>query len=782
MGKQHMVIYQPSGRRGMVEEGRTIKDASRDFGVDIESICGEKQTCGKCLVRVEEGFFERFGIESHSSHCGPLTASEQRFFTKRKRDPANYRLSCVAPVLGDVLVFVPEETRAGKQIVRKTARDIAITLNPAARRYYVELTPPSLHDALGDWERLQAELEARFGLTGLRADVDVVRGLAATLRQGEWKASVTVWNPAGRLEGTKPAPGGEVIKVEPGYNEQIVGLAVDIGTTTVAGYLCDLGSGQLVATESMMNPQVTYGEDVMARITYCMTNPDGLTTLNKAIVDGLSQIAKKATKQVGLKPEDIVETVLVGNTAMHHILLNIYPEPIGKSPFAPTLHHSIDLKARDMGLKIWPSANVHVLPIEAGFVGADNVGVLIAEEPYNQDQQLLIIDIGTNGEMVMGNRHRLISSSCATGPAFEGAHIKFGMRAAPGAIEKLQIDPETLEVRFKNIGQEKWSDEMPKEEIQAKGLCGSGIMDVAAQLWLAGIIEPNGRFVTDLDHPRSREAEKGYEFVVAWAEETSIGQDITVNVDDIRAIQLAKAAMYMGAKVMMHTLGIEKVDKVILAGAFGSYIDKVESMAMGLFPDCDLADVYSVGNAAGDGARIALLNVEKRVEANLIARQVQYTELSIHPDFQEHFVAAMPFPHGRDEFPHLADKFAQAQAARLTRFLRRVARFADLPSDTLHQMARATQERKIKRREVIYDRMAPTSHVYVIKKGKVGLFKQNGEAEEALGEFGGGALIGEEALNDGQPYAATARALAATEILEIPCDLPGLRNLAPQTA
>jgi uncharacterized 2Fe-2S/4Fe-4S cluster protein (DUF4445 family) len=782
MGKQHLVIFQPSGRRGLVDEGTTIKEASRGLGVDIESICGEKQTCGKCLVRVEEGFFERFGIESHSSHCGPLTASEQRFFTKRKRDPANFRLSCVAPVLGDLLVFVPEETRAGKQIIRKTARDIAITLNPAARRYYVELTPPSLHDALGDWERLQAELEARFGLQALRADFEVLRGLAATLRQSEWKVSVTIWNPGGKSETGDLPPGGEVIKVEPGYNEQIVGLAVDIGTTTVAGYLCDLGSGQLLATESMMNPQVTYGEDVMARITYCMTNPGGLATLNKAIVDGLGQIAKNATKQVGLKPEDIVEAVLVGNTAMHHILLNIYPEPIGKAPFAPTLHHSVDVKAREMDLKIWPSANVHVLPIEAGFVGADNVGVLIAEEPYNQDQQLLIIDIGTNGEMVMGNRQRLISSSCATGPAFEGAHIKFGMRAAPGAIEKLSIHPETLEVRFKTIGQEKWSDELPKEEIQAKGLCGSGIMDMAAQLWMAGIIEPSGRFVTDLDHPRSREGEKGYEFVIAWADETSIGHDITCNVDDIRAIQLAKAAMYMGAKVMMLALGIEKVDKVILAGAFGSYIDKTESMAMGLFPDCDLADVYSVGNAAGDGARIALLNVDKRVEANRIARQVQYTELSIHPDFQDHFVAAMAFPHGRDEFPHLADKFAQARAGRLVRLLRRVPRFAELPGDTLYQMATAAQERRIKRREVIFDATTPTTFAYVVRQGKVGLFRQNGEAEETLGEFGGGALIGEEALSDGQPYAATARALAATELLAIPSDLPQLRNAAPPRA
>src|SRR3972149_244782 len=273
---------------------------------------------------------------------------------------------------------------------------------------------------------------------------------------------------------------------------------------------------------------------------------------------------------------------------------------------------------------------------------------------------------------------QLISSSCATGPAFEGAHIRFGMRAAPGAIEKVRIDPETLEVRYKTIGEERWSDELPKEQIQAKGLCGSGIMDVAAGLLLGGNIETSGNFVTDLDHPRSRQGEKGYEFVIAWADETSIGQDITVNVDDVRAIQLAKAAMYMGAKVMMRTLGITAVDKVILAGAFGSYIDKVESMAMGLFSDCDLDSVYAVGNAAGDGARMALLNVDKRVEANRIARQVEYTELSVHPDFPDEFVAAMPFPHGRDTFPHPAEVFAKARQGRLLRLLRRAPSLAGL--------------------------------------------------------------------------------------------------------
>jgi len=284
-------------------------------------------------------------------------------------------------------------------------------------------------------------------------------------------------------------------------------------------------------------------------------------------------------------------------------------------------------------------------------VGADNVGVLIAEEPYNRDDMMLVIDIGTNGELVLGNKEKLISSSCATGPAFEGAHIKFGMRAAPGAIERVQIDPETKEPRYKVIGKEQWSDEL--KDIGARGLCGSGIIDVVAQMYATGVILRNGRLNAELDSARMREGEDGLEYVLVSADETAIGQDIVVNQGDIRAVQLAKGAMYAGAKLMMRRLGIEKLDRVILAGAFGTYIDSTQAMIMGLFPDCDLEKVYAVGNAAGDGARIALLNVDKRTEANAIAREVEYVELTVEKDFERQFAQAMYFPHMKDKFPHL---------------------------------------------------------------------------------------------------------------------------------
>jgi uncharacterized 2Fe-2S/4Fe-4S cluster protein (DUF4445 family) len=313
---------------------------------------------------------------------------------------------------------------------------------------------------------------------------------------------------------------------------------------------------------------------------------------------------------------------------MHHVFLGIYLEYLGRAPFPPALHESIDVKARELGLGLAEGAYVHVLPIEAGFVGADNVGVLIAEEPYNQDEMVLIIDIGTNGELVMGNRDKLISSSCATGPAFEGAHMQYGMRAAPGAIEKIKIDPVTKEVLFKVIGAEDWNTEL--EEVNAKGICGSGI-----------------------NTPRFKVTEEGPEFVIAWARETSIGKDITISLGDVRAVQLAKGAMYIGAKIMMQRLGIDSLDKVMLAGAFGSYIDKESAMIIGLFPDCELENVYAVGNAAGDGARLALLNSDKRTEANQIARQVEYVELTVEPGFERGFAEAMYFPHMKDEFVSL---------------------------------------------------------------------------------------------------------------------------------
>jgi len=638
------VIFQPSGRRGEVEKGQTVLQAGRDLGVDIEAICGEKRTCGKCKVRVEDGFFERYGVTSSMENVSAWRPVEEKFINGERREEG-YRLSCTAKVEGDLVVFVPEESRSAGQVVRKAVTDRLIEVSPSVHTYYVEMESPTLHDPLGDYERVCAALKEQHGLDRPELDYRVLLGMPKTLRDAEWKVSVSIWT---------GGSAAEIIRVQPGKVDQSIGLAVDVGTTTVAAYLCDLGTGEVLGTDSMMNPQVSYGEDVMSRITYTMSHDDGIKKLQDVIIEGINTIAARVTEAAGCKPDDILDMAVVFNTAMHHCFLGIDPEPLGLSPYAPALHHSINVKARDLKIDFAPGAYVFVLPNEAGFVGADNVGVLIAEEPYNKDDRCLIIDIGTNGELIMGNKDELISSSCATGPALEGAHIRFGMRAAPGAIERIYVNPETKEPRYKVIGKEEWSDEMDPETIGTKGICGSGIIDGVAEIFKAGIIDKTGRFVKEQETERVRKGEDGAEYVIAWANETSIGRDVTITIKDVRSVQLAKGALYAGAKIMMQKLGYEKLDRVVLAGAFGSFIDREEALVIGMYPDVELTKAYAVGNAAGDGARMALLDRNKRIEADEWARKVEYIELSVEGNFEKEFMMAMHLPHMKDKFPELA--------------------------------------------------------------------------------------------------------------------------------
>jgi uncharacterized 2Fe-2S/4Fe-4S cluster protein (DUF4445 family) len=671
MGKRGkaMVIFQPSGRRGAVDKGVSIIEASRQLGVDIETLCGEKRVCGKCIVRIEEGFFEKYGIHSTKANAGKWQKEEGTFITPDKREQG-YRLGCCAQVQGDVLVFVPEESRAGKQVVSKAARAIHIDWDPAVKYYYVEVAEPTFKEPTADLERILDELNHRYGLTGLDIDLLALRNLPSHLRAGNWKVTVGVWMDR------------EIIRVLPGKHENYYGMAIDIGTTTVAAYFCNLVTMEVIDTVSMMNPQCKYGEDVMSRITYHVMHPDGLQKMSDDIIKGIQGLVtqacegthpsktkqrnkgsdKKATPEkeednhyLRLNPSDIIDMTIVGNTAMHHILLKLNPEHVGLAPFPPVVHKGLDIKARDLGIGINESAYVHVLPIEAGFVGADNVGVLIAEEPYKKEEMQLIIDIGTNGELVLGNKEKLISSSCATGPALEGAQLAFGMRAAPGAIERITIDPDTHEVDYKVIGRDAWRSYSKPEQMQAKGICGSGILDVLAELYRAGIVLKSGRFDPQEKSKRFRKNSENNqpEFVIAWKEETSINKDIVITQKDIRQIQLAKGALYCGCKLMMRRMGIEKVDRVKIAGAFGTHVDREKALIMGLFPDCEIDKIISVGNAAGDGARAALLNRRKREEANWISRNVEYIELTVEKDFQEQFMQAMQIPHMKDEFPHL---------------------------------------------------------------------------------------------------------------------------------
>ncbi len=669
-----MVIFQPSGRRGEVPKGVTIIDASRMLGVDIEALCGEKKVCGKCIVRVEEGHYEKYGITSSKDNVSGWQEEEDKFITAKGKEQG-YRLGCVAKVQGDVLLFVPEESRAGKQVVSKAARDIHIDLNPAVRLYHIQVDAPTFEEPTGDFERICNGLERDYGLQNLDIDIFALRQLPEALREGNWAVTVSVWNDK------------EVIRVRPGKQEHAYGLAIDVGTTTVAAYFCDLTTNEVVDTVSMMNPQCKYGEDVMARITYAMTTPDGLKKMSDDIIEGINELVEKAIantyppkkkkkKKKGeegpdeyievpeegktylrLTREDVEDVTLGFNTAMHHIFLNLNPEYVGMAPFPPVLHKSLDIRARDLGIHINPSSNVFVLPIEAGFVGADNVGVLISEEPYKYEDNQLIIDIGTNGELVLGNRHKMISSSCATGPALEGAQIAFGMRAAPGAMERITIDIDTKEVDYKVIGRDAWRRFSEPKDMKVKGICGSGILDLLAELYTSKVVLKSGVFNKKelKDHPRFRKNPDTNqpEFVLAWAEESSIDKDIVVTQKDIRQIQLAKGALYAGCKLMLKRMNLEKVDKVKIAGAFGTHVDRAKALVMGLFPDCEIEKIESIGNAAGDGCRAALLNVRKRNEANWCSRNVEYVELTVEDTFQQDFMEAMQLPHMKDDFPHL---------------------------------------------------------------------------------------------------------------------------------
>jgi len=657
---KHNIILQPSGRRGQVEEGMSVRSAARELGVEIESICAENATCGKCMVLIEEGRFEKYNLESKRENLSPVGTEERAYLERRPKllkdkgwEIGQVRLSCQCKIIGDVLINVPEESRGNKQIVRKSASNREIEVKPAIRKYLVTMSPPTLERPIADWERLAKGLETSMQLVhGVEAkiprwfdmtiDYQCLRTLSKTLRDAKWNVTVSVWNDK------------EVIAVQPGYHEESYGAAVDIGSTTVALYLCNLRTGEMLAAESEMNPQIVYGEDVMSRIQYTIEHADGLEKLHKAIIATLNKLLKQAAKTAKIKMDEILEMVLVGNSTMHHILLNLHPKDLGLAPFVPAIHESVDVKARELGLHINASGNIHVLPTIASFVGADTSAVILAEEPHKQDENWLLIDVGTNAELVLGNRKRLVCTSTPTGPALEGAHVEYGMRAAPGAMERVHIDEKTLEPKYKVIGVEGWNTDHAEFKGQVKGICGSAIIDAVAELFRAEIIDSRGKFRKELKSERVRQGESGWEYVIAWAEETSIGRDIPITQQDVRQIQLAKAALFTAARTLLKRSNLQDPDKVILAGGFGSYIDKEKAMLIGLIPDCELDNVYAVGNAAGDGARIALLNIEKRNEIDSVTRKVDRFELPTDPEFQNQFMLATSFPHMSEPFEHIA--------------------------------------------------------------------------------------------------------------------------------
>lgn len=615
------IIFQPSGRRGLVPKGQSILEAAQELGVEITSVCGGKQSCGKCRVRVEWG-----GVS-------PATLTEEeRKFISPEEEATGYRLACAGKIRSDSLINIPWESSFAQPLICKDLPDFSRKLNPAVKSYFIELNPATLQDPLGDLERLQKALYSLYGLKNLSIDYSALPYLSANLRRENWKATALI------------CLNREIVALWPGRKENYYGLAFDIGTTSLAIYLGNLKNGQIIAADSLMNPQVIFGEDIMSRIQYVLEKgEEGLKTLTQKVREGANQLIKKVAQAAAINPAEIMEMTVVGNTAMHHLFLGLNPQTLGVSPFTPTLNQSFYVKARELGLIINPAANIYFLPLEAGFVGADNVGVLIAQEPYRHEEISLIIDVGTNGEILLGNKKRVLSASCATGPAFEGAHIKFGMRAAPGAIERVRLNPKTRTLKYRVIGSEKWAEENSPPEIKARGICGSGIIEIIAEMIKTGIIDKSGRIKKDLPEVRQRLNAQG-EFIIVRAEETAFHKDITISIDDIRAVQLAKAALYAGTKILLKVWGIEKPDRVILAGGFGSLIDPERAMILGMFPPCDLKNVQTAGNAAGIGACLALFDQGKRAEAEWAARKVEYIEITISPDFQEEFIKALSFP------------------------------------------------------------------------------------------------------------------------------------------
>lgn len=641
------VVFTPSGRRGRFRLGTPVLEAARKLGVDIDSVCGGRGICGRCQVDVSVGHFPKFQVDSRPGNLTEPARQELRYAEKRGL-AAGRRLSCSAKLLGDVVIDVPETSQVHRQIVRKRAEARVIDIKPIHKLHYVEVREPDMHDPSGDFRRLCESLREQWPDWGIASDVScdlpVLVGLQKALRQGDWKVTVCL------------REGRRVVAVWPGFREKVYGVAVDIGSTTMSAHLCELGTGEVVASGGVMNPQIRYGEDLMSRVSYVMMNPGGEIELTRVVRESVNYLAGQVAEEAGIERDDIVDLVFVGNPIMHHLMLGIDPTELGGAPFALAIDTAVNLKAEELGLALHPNARVYGLPCIAGHVGADTAAVILSEAPHQQDAMTLIVDVGTNAEIVLGNRHRLLAASSPTGPAFEGAQISSGQRAAPGAIERVRIDPETLEPRFKVIGSDLWSDEDGFDEetrrIGITGICGSGIIEVLAEMYLAGILRHDG-IIDGAQAARSPRIEAdGRTFAYRLTPEVSIVQN------DVRAIQLAKAALYAGARLLMDKMGVETVERVILAGAFGSHIDTKYAMVLGMIPDCRLDRVWSVGNAAGTGARIALLNAEARREIETVVRRVEKIETAVEPRFQEHFVEAMALPHATAPYPNLAAEVA----------------------------------------------------------------------------------------------------------------------------
>ncbi len=640
---QHMprIVFTPSGLDVEVEAGTSVLHAARLVGVDLDSVCGGRGICGKCQVDFEPGTYPKWALEVLPGALSPVTETEHRYADRKGLLPGR-RLGCCALVTDQLVVDVPPESQVHRPVVRKSLDLSDVVLDPNVTLAYLELAPSVLGDAESMADLVVAQLRDVYGRSVSRLSLPVLQRVHQAFAGQDRSATVAI-------------RGDAVVAVWPGYVDRIVGAAIDIGSTTIAGHLCDLASGEILSSAGRMNPQIRFGEDLMSRVSYVMMNPGGDQALTAVVRQALDELVHELCAEAAVQPGEVLEIVLVANPVMHHIAVGIDPTPLGQAPFTLATAEALELSASEMSLS-FPNALVYLAPCIAGHVGADTAAVILSEGPHRSEAMQLVVDVGTNAEIVVGDRHRQFAASSPTGPAFEGAQLSCGQRATAGAIERVRIDRESLDARVRVIGSDLWSDEPGFDAATAglgiSGICGSGIIEVVAEMYLAGIIDADGVIQGALAERTSRVRPDGRTFSYVVFETESTVLSITQN--DVRAIQLAKAALRAGIELLFRHAGVAGVDDIRLAGAFGSHIDPLYALVLGLVPDCPVDHVRSVGNAAGAGAVRALLSVAARREMEAAVRGVEKIETATEPSFQQEFVAAMAFPHATAVPNHLA--------------------------------------------------------------------------------------------------------------------------------
>lgn len=608
---KYEIIFQPEGKRIRIDHNSTLLEAAKLTGVDLTSICGGKGTCCKCKVQIQ-----------HNTTLPPLTETETKCLTSHEIEQG-IRLACQIKIQSDLTIRIPESSRTGKQRLQIEGIRTPVDLEPAIKKYYLQLPKPSIDDPRSDSDRILDQIKLQYHLSDLSIKIPLLNSLGLLVREASWNITVILFN-------------NIITSIESGdTTKKLFGLALDIGTTKLALYMLNMITGEVLAVESAMNPQIPFGEDIISRINYLISNENS-SELQEILIKSINEMIEVLCTKLGISINDIYELVAVGNTVMHHIFLNINPKHLALAPYTPVIRNGLNIDASTIGLKINPQANLYMLPVIAGYNGADNIAVILATGIYKRDELCLALDIGTNTEVVLGNKDKMLACSCASGPAFEGASIKHGMRAASGAIERVEIEPKTLSCNYRTI------DDMPP-----RGICGSAIVDILAEMLKTGIIDLTGKMNKTLQSDKIRQSENGLEYVLAEATNTSIDRDITITQQDIRQLTLAKAAMHTGCQILMEELGVNEDDikKVFIAGAFGNYIDIKNARLIGMYPEIAIKKIETVGNAAGTGARMALLSKKMRSLAETISQQINYIELAVKKNFQSVYLNSTFLPY-----------------------------------------------------------------------------------------------------------------------------------------